>query len=278
MNPSRSIARVVQDLKNIQILEKLNKNEDSSYENVYLCKKRNDPTKYVCKLLEKRIFNPLEFAVAVMMKDNPHYVNIQNFVYTENGDVFYLMDYIKDGDLFDLIKRNKKKIPLDENACRRIIITLVNALNDLHKHYLIHNDIKLENLLYDRSKKRVYLCDFGLVSTIGAPSCYDGTVVYFSPEKIVKSVCDVSFDWWAVGVVAYEILSTHYPFDLNDNDGEEVNSIEPDEMLPLYTKPLPRINHVSNNANDFVQKMLCLDIDKRLSTYDEIIKHPWLLI
>nr|AGS18769.1 PK-1 [Pieris rapae granulovirus] len=276
MNPSKSISRVVQDLKNIQVLENLGETDKVSYGNVFLCKKKGDPKRYVCKVLKEKIFNPLEISVPLLMHDNPHFVNIHNFVYNKRGDVVLTMDYIPDGDLFDLVKHDNERYRLEESICRKIIFTLVNALHELHKKQFIHNDIKLENLLFDRKKKRLYVCDYGLVRAIGTPSMYDGTTVYYSPEKITKCPYEPSFDWWAVGVVSYEILSTNYPFEINENSEDELNAIEPEDMLPLYSKPLEPIKNISNTAMDFVTKMLDLNFNNRLNSYNDIIKHPFL--
>lgn len=267
----------MQELRNTQILEHLNHNDEDSYENVYICKKKGDPKKYVCKVVKEATFNPYEFVVPILMENNPHFVKMHNFVYNKRGGMFFLMDYVADGDLFDLVKKDGNHFRLDEPLCRRIIFNLVNALHDLHQKRLIHNDVKLENLLFDRKKKkRLYVCDYGLVRVIGTPSVYDGTTVYFSPEKITKQPYNPSFDWWAVGVVAYEILSATYPFDIDEDSEEAMNDIEPQDMLLLYSKPLKLIENVSETAMDFVTKMVAFDISNRLSTFDEIIKHPFL--
>lgn len=276
MNPNKSIARVVADLKNTQILDNLGNNDDSSYDNVYLCRKKGDHKRYVCKVVKKSRFNPLEFGVALLMHNNPHFVKVHNFVYTSVGDAMFIMDYVAGGDLFDLVKKGGANHRMDEITCRKIIFTLVNALHDLHLHKIIHNDVKLENVLYDRKKKRAYICDYGLAKAIGTPSCYDGTTVYYSPEKIAKQPHEVSFDWWAVGVITYEILSSNYPFAIDESSEEEMYNIEPTDMLPLYSKPLELIDNVTDKAMDFVIRMLSLDKSKRLCTYSDIIKHPFM--
>lgn len=265
---------MVQDLRNVQILERLNENDENSYENIYICKKKGDPNKYVCKMVKDDRFNPLEFTLPLLMQSNPHFVKVHNFGYNRRGDVIIIMDYIKDGDLFNLIKKDYYK--LNEFTCRNIILMLVNALQDLHKKKYIHNDVKLENLLFDRRKKRLYICDYGLARAIGTPSFHDGTTVYFSPEKIKKHPYEPSFDWWAVGVVAYEILSSNYPFNINEDS--DTDSIEPCDMLPLYSEKLECIKNISRKAMDFVTKMLTPDINNRLNNYDQIIKHPFLEI
>ncbi|APO13887.1 protein kinase 1 [Plodia interpunctella granulovirus] len=275
MNPNKSILRSVQDLKNITIIKKLNDN-DNTYENIHLCKKKGDQKIYVCKTVTRHHFNPYELVVPILMKNNPHYVKLHNFVYNEKtGESYHILDYIPDGDLFELVKSDF--FEFDERSSRKLIFTLVNALNDLHKEGLIHNDVKLENLLYQRKRKRLYLCDYGLVRLIGTPGMHDGTSVYFSPEKIRKEPYNPSFDWWAVGVVAYEIMSGNYPFH-DEETSEEICDIEPLDLLPLLSKPLPDTEGISERAKSFLQQMLEFDINNRLNTYDKIIKHPFLSV
>jgi len=147
--------------------------------------------------------------------------------------------------------------------------------------------MKLENLLYDRSKNKVYICDYGLSVNIGTPSSYDGTYEYFSPEKLKVELNQESFDWWAVGVVAYEILSRKYPYDelekrkKNDQSSSGSSSssqddFNPEELLKYQRSKLPTIKRVSPVANDFVQQMLCYDYTKRLHSYNSIMRHPFL--
>ncbi|AKN80702.1 protein kinase-1 [Diatraea saccharalis granulovirus] len=268
MNLTKCISRVVQELKNTQIVEKLCVNDDeTAYDNVYICTKKGDKKRYVCKSIKNGLFNPLEFAVPILMINNPHFLKVKNFVYNVNGETFFIMDFIEDGDLFEI--KNEER--LDETTCRNIIFTLVNALHDLHKKNVIHNDVKLENILFDKRHKKVFICDYGLARIIDTPSIYDGTSVYFSPEKIKNQPYAPSFDWWAVGIVCYEILSSSYPYPIDDE-----KEIDPPDMLPFYSKSLKQIKGVSKKAMDFVSRMLTLDINNRLSSYNEIIKHPFL--
>jgi Alphabaculovirus/Betabaculovirus serine/threonine-protein kinase 1 len=262
----------------MEVVGKLNCDE-SSYDNIYLIKKKGSNQVHILKTINKRIFTYMEPFVHEIMKNNTHFITLQCAVHLPDTS-FLIMDYIKDGDLFELVKNSNFK--LDENKCRKIILQLVNALNELHKHLIIHNDIKLENLLYNKDKHRLYVCDYGLAHVMGTPSTYDGTNVYFSPEKIKEEPNQASFDWWAVGIVTYEMLSRKYPYKLGhgpheyDSDGENFNDIEPQALLRHQTKRPPNIKHVSEVSNDFVRRMLTYDITKRLSTYDQIIRHPFL--
>ncbi|AAS82735.1 ORF3 [Agrotis segetum granulovirus] len=281
MNPNRSITKSVQYLENLEVVGKLN-SDDESYENIYLLKKKDTNQMYVQKTASRKKFNFLELYVHDIMRGNSHFISLHTAVFLPDS-IFWVMDYIKDGDLYDLVKNSRYKF--DETKCRKIILQLVNALNELHKKKIIHNDIKLENLLYSVNKHRIYVADYGLAHIIGTPSLYDGTSVYFSPEKIKEEVNQESFDWWAVGVVTYEILSKRYPYKINedetkdfDTNSDVMNGIEPQNLLPYLSRKLPRIKSASPIANDFVQRMLQFDITKRLHTYNDIIRHPFLCV
>ncbi|AMF83754.1 pk-1 [Cnaphalocrocis medinalis granulovirus] len=265
---NRSIWRFVQDFKNVEIVKKLGDN-DVSYQNVFICKIKGDQKHYVCKII-KRALNPLEFVVPVLMQHNPHFLKLYSFAYNKRGEAAMIFNYIPDGDLYNLI--NRKNYHFDEATCQKIILSLVNAIHDLHKRQIVHNDIKLENLLYDTKRKRLHICDYGLTQNIGTPCVYDGTTLYYCPEKIAKQPYACLFDWWAIGVVSYEILSSQFPYNTDDY----TNEVEPHEMLPLIAQPLPPIENITPIAMDFVTKMLSFDINLRLNSYDKIIKHPFL--
>ncbi|AQQ80273.1 protein kinase-1 [Betabaculovirus altermyunipunctae] len=294
MNSNKSISMAQRYLNDVEVVGKLNESEDSSYENIYLIKHKNDDKLYVQKIVNDDSFLIFELHVHDIMRDNSHFIKLYDVIHVP-GCTFWTMQYVPDGDLFDLIRNSTFRI--DENKTRKLLFQLVNALNDLHAHRIIHNDVKLENLLYNRKKHKVYICDYGLSHNIDTPSSYDGTCVYFSPEKIKRELNQVSFDWWAVGIVAYEILSGKYPYKIFTKDGgaggssssmrkklsrsssaNDVDEVEPEELLKYQRNKLRKIRRVSAVANDFVQQMLCFDYTKRLHSYNSIMRHPFLKI
>ncbi|AKR17399.1 PK-1 [Mocis latipes granulovirus] len=288
MNSNNSIVLVRDYLNNLEIVGKLN--NDNSYENIYLLKNKSDNKLYVQKIVTNRKVSFFELHVHHVMRDNSHFIKMYDVLHVPEC-TFLTMEYIPDGDLYNIIHYSSFKF--DEKKTRKLIFQLVNALNELHKQRIIHNDIKLENLLYERKKNKVYIGDYGLCVNIETPSSYDGTYEYFSPEKIKKELNQESFDWWAVGVVAYELLSCEYPYDLEvrkkiskkntasigssdsytDDDDDD---FDPEELLKCQRKKLPKIKRVSPVANDFVQQMLCYDYTKRLHSYNSIMRHPFL--
>lgn len=93
---------------------------------------------------------------------------------------------------------------------------LVEAVNALHNHGLLHGDIKPENVLVSESG-HVHLLDFGLVREIESgdslrSSVLAGTPYYMSPEQVMQLRISKSSDWYSVGVMLYEALTGVVPF------------------------------------------------------------------
>ena len=149
-------------------------------------------------------------------------------------------------------------------------IELCDGLYALHKHHYIHNDIKLENILYTRYKQ-IYIADYGLCKVVGQESCYDGTVDYFSPEKILSRNYDYHFDWWAVGVLTHELLTGEHPYKSDPDEKLTVDKLEDRQQRKLVFH-----SSVSANAQSFITNLLKYNLNYRLHRYQDIIKHEFL--
>jgi serine/threonine protein kinase len=88
------------------------------------------------------------------------------------------------------------------------------ALGELHSKGIMHRDLKLENIMVD-DRGYLKLIDYGLAKTVNDDELamsYCGTPEYLAPEMVDSTGHDMTVDWWAVGILAYEMLIGVTPF------------------------------------------------------------------
>jgi hypothetical protein len=146
---------------------------------------------------------------------HPHIVPLHTF--GQSGDLlFYVMGYV-DGEPLEARLRRVGKLQPDE--ARRIIDELSDALHYAHQMGVVHRDVKPDNVLLDRHTGRALLTDFGIAkqradtATLTRTGMIVGTPYYMSPEQAAgTSDIDGRSDIYALGVIAYRMLTGHLPF------------------------------------------------------------------
>jgi len=136
------------------------------------------------------------------------------------GLTAFTMEYVQGQDLGESIKKRKFNI----QEIHRILLQLLNALEELHANGVLHRDIKLENILMTESGV-VKLGDLGLMKRsdheiLTRSGILIGTAQYMPPEYITDSEYDCRSDLYAVGVVLYELLTNTRR--LGDRSGNKV--------------------------------------------------------
>jgi serine/threonine protein kinase len=233
---------------------------------------RHVPTQYLFlkKTIKIKHFNEVEPMIHSLMSNHKYFIKLYYSVTTLQNHVL-IMDYIKGGDLFELLKMEDRVSVLE---AKLIIKQLCEGLYALHTHHIIHNDIKLENILYTRYKN-IKIADYGLCKIVGQKSCYDGTTDYFSPEKIARQCYDFHFDWWAVGIVAYELLCGDggHPF---KNDINEMMTV--DKLAERHQRKLRfNSNNFDKDSQHFINSLLKYNINYRVYKYSEVSKLNFIL-
>ncbi len=153
-----------------------------------------------------------------------------------------------------------QKGALPEHQVRFYIAELIVALEHIHLHGIVYRDIKLENVLMD-AEGHVKLVDFGLCKKLGPrgrSKSFCGTEEYMAPEVIACTGHNSAADWWALGVLAIELLSTITPFGNSDGDNSIMEKItNEDPIMPP---------NISDEMEDFLLKLLTKDPTERLGT------------
>lgn len=130
------------------------------------------------------------------------------------GQPCIIMEYI-DGDT--LCDRVRPYGPLPSAEALRIFSEVVSAIGYVHAHGVIHRDIKSNNIKIGTSGQ-VKLLDFGIAKGGTSPVLTQtgsviGTLEYLSPEQLSTGHADERSDIWALGVLLYEMMTGHVPFE-----------------------------------------------------------------
>jgi serine/threonine protein kinase len=155
---------------------------------------------------EKRILQNVEHPFIVKLR----------YAFQSPSKLYMVMDYYSGGSLYYHVERNGV---FSEPAVQFFAAEITLALGHLHQHGIIYRDLKLENILLD-GEGHVALTDFGLSkdqcddSHMAETFC--GTPVYVAPEVVERQPYSFSVDWWALGIVMYELMSGRLPFASRD--------------------------------------------------------------
>lgn len=204
-----------------------------------------------------------EIQIMAFLNNEPH-VNIMRIIdFFEDSKYYYLETPLFGDppaiDLFDFIEIRKD---LSERECRFIFKQIVLAIYHLHKHGIVHRDIKDENVIVDENGV-VKLIDFGSAgyTKLGPFDVFVGTIDYASPEVLRGEKYEGKpQDIWALGILLYTMLYQENPF----YNVDEI--MEGDLRIPYV---------VSENSLNLIKKILVRDIKSR-PTITDIVEDVWL--
>ena len=203
--------------------------------------------------------------------DHPFIINM-HFAFQDKDYVYLAMDLLTGGDLRFHLCYDK---PFSEEQTKFIISNLILGLEYIHSNKIIHRDIKPENLVFD-SNGYIKLTDFGIAKIQQENNKHEtsGTPGYMSPEVICSQNHTVSADYFAVGVIAYELMVGHRPY-VGKNRAEIREKIM-SKQARVTRGDMPK--GWSIESADFINKLLMRKPLQRLGAngIQEIKSHPWL--
>ena len=187
-----------------------------------------------------------------------------------NEDYYIVLEY--GGETYEEFK--ERKIVFSENEMRKFFAQILSAIEYLHKNYIVHHDIKIENILFVKDGD-AKLVDFGFSEKVNEDGLlYDDrrTPAYAPPEIYTGDPYNGFLaDIWSLGVSFYWMILGKHPLSLDKitYESEVTEKFENEEI------EIPEDAKITEELKDLLLKMLAKDPDERL-TLDKIKNHPWL--
>lgn len=229
----------------------------------------------------------------IMMQLPPHPFIVRLYATHQNqNNLYMLMDLIQGGELFSLLHNEDEQI-LEEADVRFYAANVFLALEHLHRLDIAYRDLKPENLLLgeDGYLKLVDMgfckqIPFTIVNENGQEETHSrsytlcGTQEYLAPEFVLNTGHDLAVDYWALGILIYEMMLGYTPFEEDDGDIATLFKNIAFVRTGANKVRFPREIELSRpDACDFVRKLLVGDPTKRIGVgingANEIRTHPW---
>jgi protein kinase A len=229
-----------------------------SFGRVLLTKEHDSEKYYAIKVIKK--------AIVIKLKQVEHTTNEKNILsciecpfvislntyFQDKKNLYFVIEYINGGEMFTHIHRNRH---FSYDVAKFFAAEVVMGFEYLHNLDIVYRDLKPENLLID-NQGHVRITDFGFAKRVSDRTwTLCGTPEYLAPEIILSKGYAHSVDWWALGVLLYEMRAGHAPF------------YDPNQM-EMYRKivdgALAFPPHFKDDEKEIIRCFLTSDLTRRL--------------
>ncbi|XP_031762466.1 ribosomal protein S6 kinase alpha-4-like [Xenopus tropicalis] len=194
----------------------------------------------------------------VQRMQNPFLISLFSSIRTKNH-LCFAVEYAEGGTLESQLSRNALSLErsIFYSAC------IVQGVKFLHDNRIVHRDLNPRNILLD-GQGYAKVAGFGLckeeIGYMNRFQSHCGTLHYMAPEMLTDDSCARSVDWWAVGVIIYQMLVGKLPF--TGQDTEEIKNKILNES-PEFPPDL------ADNAKLIILKLLCKEAKYRLGSRED---------
>ncbi|GEM_PF-1510059 len=262
---------ISQTLGNYEIVGKLGKGGMAT---VYRARQRNMQRDVAIKVMSADLAADPEFvarfereAHVIARLEHPRILPVHDFGH--EGELFYLVMRLVEGEsLYYRLKRGPLPLP----TVARYLTQIAEALDYAHAEGVIHRDLKPNNILIDQWDN-LYLMDFGLAKIMAATQSLTqtgvvlGTPAYMAPELWRGEPVDARTDVYALGVILYEMVLGHTPFESDTPFTLMYKHINDPPPSPRETMP-----DLPVEVEQVILKALAKDKDARYQSAGELAR------
>lgn len=245
-----------------------------SFGKVMQIRKKDTGKIYALKSIRKsHIVNKMEVTHTlaekfVLSRVNSPFIVPLKFAFQSSEKLYLVLSFINGGELFYHLQQ-ARRFPLVR--AKFYICELLSAIETLHGLNIVYRDLKPENILLDY-QGHIALCDFGLckinMKLEQKTNTFCGTPEYLAPELLLGKGYTRVVDFWTLGVLLYEMLTSLPPF-----YDEDVNIM----YKKILHDPLVFPNYLDSKTCSLIKGLLNRDPRKRLgyNGVSEIKNHPF---